>query len=61
MGRPLERRSDAFNAALVEVAIVYSKVFGPQGCVQYFGMVGIKPELARRIVENRCRRRQPTT
>lgn len=55
---PLERRSDAINAALVQVAIIYSKVFGVHGCLQYFTIVGIKPELARRIFEDRCRRRK---
>jgi hypothetical protein len=54
---PYERRTNHQAAVLVELAVIYSTVFGRDACRTYFALVGIAEPICTRIFAHHCRRR----
>ena len=52
---PLERRRDRVTSTLIDVAIIYRRVFSPSACRDYLTMAQVKPEIIARVLANQCR------
>jgi hypothetical protein len=51
----IERRADAFTAALVQIGISFMKVFGRENAEAFFLTAGIEPAVYRRVIAGRFR------
>ena len=52
---PLERRHDAVTAALIEVALIYKRVFSPAACIHYLALCEVKGDTVARILNDHHR------
>jgi hypothetical protein len=52
---PLERRHDTVTATVIEVAIIYKRIFSRAACKDYLALCGVPAEIAVRILNNQHR------